>query len=255
MNLSNRVAKIALCAWLFAAAGLSAADKPAKPVPSTRRLEIGVRIGVAPMRLFDTGYSASSTTTPVAFYSYTATTKSSKLDAAPTVTYRFSDRFLLGIEPRFHRAYYTQTTTFLSGRLDPIALYDDRKASTIVGTTKADYWEIPLLARYGGFLPTKWLAPTYIAAGLDVRHVGKVRTSNSTLYADSTKDSNTTPDPVHLTNQVGWVAGVGWRLIDVNTNIKVTPEIRFVKWQGNTFQGPAFHSTANQIELGVGFSF
>ncbi|MGD0497371.1 MAG: outer membrane beta-barrel protein [Bryobacteraceae bacterium] len=249
---SNPVSRFALCAWLLPATCLFAADNS---TPAPRRLELGVRIGLAPMSLFDTSAATASTTAPVASYAYTASSNSSTLDAAPTVAYRFSDRFSLGFEPRFHRAQYVQTTKLLSGREDPNAIYDDRIPSTITDTTRADYFEAPIVARYLGLGSAKLLSKAYVAGGLDIRYVGRVRTANNFAWADGSTDSNQTTDPVNSSNQIGWVAGVGLRFVDQQTDIKVTPEIRFVRWMGTTLQGPAYRSAANQLEIGIGISY
>jgi hypothetical protein len=98
------------------------------------------------------------------------------------------------------------------------------------------------------------LARAYVSAGLDFRHIADIQTTNTFLYADNTSDTNSTPSTPDTANQVGFVAGLGLRFID-KTNVRVTPEVRYVRWMGTTFHGEAYHSVANQIEAGFGISF
>jgi hypothetical protein len=128
-------------------------------------------------------------------------------------------------------------------------------ASTLTQGVKARYWEAPLMARYFGLLPSGLFSHAYIAAGVEYRHVGLVRDRNRYQYADGEIYYDQTPATPNLTNQFGYVAGLGMRLIDDATKIRVMPEVRFIRWQGTTFQGPGYRSAANQLEIGVGVSY
>jgi hypothetical protein len=37
--------------------------------------------------------------------------------------------------------------------------------------------------------------------------------------------------------------------------IKLTPEVRYIRWRGYTFQGLTYRSSENQIQAGFGLSF
>jgi hypothetical protein len=52
---------------------------------------------------------------------------------------------------------------------------------------------------------------------------------------------------------VGATVGVGFRFVD-EFNIKVTPEVRFTRWNGATFNQDSTRSPRNQLEVGIGFS-
>ncbi len=254
MTLGNHVSKVALCAWLLPAACLFAADDSA-PAPWWRPT-VGVRIGAAPMSLFRTDTAYASTTAPVASYTYVPSTSTFKLDVAVTAEHSFSKRFSLGLEIRFHHAQFLQTTTMLSGILDPNSTYDDRRPSTFVESTKARYYEAPLVARYYGLRPAGLFSRAFVAVGLEYRRVGLVRNRNEYLYADGEINyTQTVVAPPSMTNQLGFVAGAGMRFIDEPTRIRVTPEVRFIRWKGDVFQGPGYRSAANQLEIGVGVSY
>jgi hypothetical protein len=52
---------------------------------------------------------------------------------------------------------------------------------------------------------------------------------------------------------IGATVGVGFRFVD-EFNIKVTPEIRYTRWNGMTFAQDSTRSPRNQLEVGIGFS-
>jgi hypothetical protein len=52
---------------------------------------------------------------------------------------------------------------------------------------------------------------------------------------------------------VGGTVGVGLRFID-EFNIKVTPEVRYTRWNGMTMNQDSTRSPRNQLEVGIGFS-
>jgi len=217
---------------------------------------LGFRVGAAPLSLFRTGTAYAQTTVPVAAYTYTPTFSNLKLAVAVTAEHSFSKRFSLGLELRFHHARFLQTTTMLSGIEDPNATYDDRKPNTFTESTNARYYEAPLVGRFFGLRPTGWLSRAYVAGGLEYRRVGLVRNRNEYAYADGDIEfTQTVVSPPSMTNQLGFVGGIGMRFIDEPTKVRVMPEVRFIRWKGDVFKGQGYHSAANQLEIGVGVSY
>ncbi len=226
------------------------------PVPKSRRFSAGFRIQSLPSHPFVTKNVETSTTTPVAYYTYTGTSGSSTATVGPVAEYRLWTNLSLCGEFRFHKVEFQQVTTMKSGERDPNSVSDDRMTTTINQTNKADYWEFPLLVRYQGLYPSGWWRKAYVSAGVELRHVGRVRTGTSFSYADGATDYNETATSPARQNQVGFVVGVGlslvnhWRVIN-----QVTPEIRYVRWQGSTFDAPVYRSRSSQVEAGIGFTF
>ncbi len=255
------VRKTAFCVWFFPAIFLFAGDEPE---PVIRRLSFGVRGEAFPLRLFNVHDYQTSTTQPIASYTYSASSSSSKVGVGPTVEYRLTGHWSLGVELNFHHADYQGTIVELSGLPGSNSPTDNRVPTTTTDTTQANYWDVPLLARYYGLpQPQSWLGRriprslfdrAYVSGGLEFQHVGRVRTGNAISYADGTTAYNETPDRPHLGNQPGLVVGIGLRFMD-EFHIKVMPEIRYIRWEGATFQGLSYHSVANQLEGGLGLSF
>jgi opacity protein-like surface antigen len=235
------------------AAGFAAAADDTDP--AIRRPSFGIRIESFGTRMFSTKSDVeASTTKPIADYTYSASSSSPRVAIEPTVEYRLLPKLSISAGLCFHHAQYQQVTEIKTGTVDPNSGSDDRKPTTITESTKANYWEFPVLAHYYGLRPGRWWSRAYVSAGVKLRHVGRVRTGTDYANADGTTDYNEIPAVPGRSNQLGFVAGAGLRLID-SFNIKMTPEVRFIRWQGVTFQGLAYRSMANQVEVGVGFSF
>jgi hypothetical protein len=249
----SSLSKVALCAWFLPAPMLVAADN-ATPAPKLHRPLVGFRVMYYPLRFFNITSVETTTSTPAASYTYTTSSNSPKYIVGPTAEYRWSPHLSLGIELHFHYVDYTQATALRSGPPPPNANFDTRTTTTITQDSKINYWEVPLLAHFYGLRREGRFSRTYVSGGVQYRHMGRIRTANTTLYPDGTSDYNETPPPASLTNQFGAVVGVGMRFLD-DYDIKLAPEIRYIRWFGTTLQGPAFRSAQNQLEAGIGLSF
>jgi hypothetical protein len=219
-----------------------------------RRPSIGLRFEYTQTRPFETTSADASTTKPIADYNYSATSGSRGVVLTPNVEYRLRPRITLGLEFQFHHAQYRQVTQIRTGKKDPNSATDSRPVTTVTETTKASYWEVPLLARYYGLSRHGVGSRAYLVGGLAYRHVGNIRTGNEYSNADGTTDYNEIQAKPERTNQLGLVAGIGLRFVD-DYRIKITPEVRVTHWQGTTFSTPAVRSAANQVSVGLGFAF
>ncbi len=224
------------------------------PKQAERRYAIGGRFEYLPNSLFDTGTATSSTTKPIADYSYTGSAHAATFGARASFEYKITRHLSAGFEIGARKAEYEEVTTILSGTKDPNASTDKRPVTTLTQTTRSTYVEIPILARYYGIFSKGFLTRAYAVGGPAYRHIGNIRTGNDTVNADSTTDYNETPATPRRTNQFGFSGGVGFRFID-EVGIRVSPEIRYTRWQGDTFAGPSYRSNSNQFEVSLGFSF
>ena len=231
----------------------AATNEPKRP--AVRRPSIGFRVYYFANPFFETKSSQVDTTTPVvADYTYTGGSSSPRLAVGVTGEYRLTDRISVGIEFRFHHTDFFQTTTILSGVVNPNSSTDDRQPITITQHTQASYWEIPMLAHYYGLRHKGLLSRAYAVGGMEFRYIANIHTGTDFSYPGGGTDYNEIPISSGRDTQFGAVVGVGLRFID-DFNIKVSPEVRFTRWVGATFQGPNYSSQANEIEGGIGFSF
>jgi hypothetical protein len=222
--------------------------------PDGRWFHLGLRVSVVPLKSFDVSTVDKSTTNPVADYNYTGTNVTHRMMAGPVGEVRIWKKLSLVTEVDFHQAEYQQTTEKRLGHLDTTASTDTRNVYKLVETTKANYWDIPVLLRYRGFTKDGFRSKMYVTGGPSLRHIGGIRTGNEITNFDSSTDYNETAAKPEKTNQIGVALGVGFRAID-EVGIRLTPEVRFTRWFGNSFSGTAFRSVQNQVEVGIGFSF
>jgi hypothetical protein len=244
--------KAALFACLFPGFLLLGADDNA--APPLRRLSIGIHVVYFPLPLVKGGSVIQISNNPVAQYNYTAASDSPKWSPGAQVEYRLTDHLALAGELHFHHTDYTQTTDTLSGYNTSTTGGDNRPVTTMVETSQVNCYEIPILAHYYGFWSHGWKRRMYFSGGLQLLHVGKIRTGNDFTYPSGATDYNENPAIPKQTNTIGAVVGVGMRLID-EFHIRLTPEVRFVRWQAPALQGVAYRSYANQVEAQMGLSF
>jgi hypothetical protein len=234
-----------------------APDKSADTgLPTTlRRFYFGIRVEGFPLRLFDTTTALSSTSQPIADYSYSASSSSQKIAPAATFEYTFSPRLSAGVEFYLTHTKFIETTQVQTGLPSPNSSTDDRPVTTYVESSIADYWVLPFLARYQGLRSRGFfLRHLYEVAGAEYRHVGRVRTGTDIYYPDgSTGYTEIAAIPAH-SNQIGGVVGLGLRFVD-DLGLKVAPEVRFIRWDSATFEGPGYVSSRNQAEISLGFAF
>jgi len=221
----------------------------------SRRFNFGIRVDyITPFKMFNTSTTTASTTKPIADYTYTGSTSSSKFAGGPVFEMRVTKHIWVGAELSFHHASYGVLQQIRTGRKDPNAGTDNRPLATITDSTEVSYWDFPILVRYHNIRDSGVFKRFYPLVGITYRHVGAVKTGNAIVNADATTDYNEVPDPVAKRHQIGYTGGIGYRLVD-ELGVKVIPEIRFTRWTGHTLQGPGYVSSPNQAQVGIGITF
>src|SRR5258706_5459018 len=95
---------------LLAAAPCVADDDNPNDLEGTRRLTFGIHLQAYPLKMFKTSVQTSSTTKPVADYTYTGTTDSPKVGFGPSVEFRITNHLSVGVEALYHRIQYVEKT-------------------------------------------------------------------------------------------------------------------------------------------------
>ena len=219
-----------------------------------RRFFYGVRIQAFPLKQFTTSSPTVHTTNPVADYTYGASSSSQKAALAGTFEYIINRHLSAGVEFYLTHAKFIQTTNVQTGVPSPNSSTDDRPVTQYVQNTKANYWVLPLIARYYGIRQKGLFSHLYLLGGAEYRYVGRVRTGTDIYYPDSTTGYNEVSAVPANRNQIGVLAGLGVRFFD-QFGFKLTPEVRYSRWNNYSFQGPGYASVKNQVEAGLGFSF
>ena len=222
-----------------------------------QKLAIGFRARILPFRSFsvmDNGLAMKTTAVAKVNYdtNYNTVNHSFMLGGGLTVEGWLSRRTLVTAELLFNRLQYSKTTNMYWGVDDPTTSADERSHQTTTENTKARLFDLPVLVqrnvRSSGFL-----SHVYLAVGPSARLISTVHTTTNITYSDATKGNSTTPAPIARRLLVGGTVGVGLRFVD-EFNIKVTPEVRYTRWNGSTFNLDSTRSPRNQLEVGIGFS-
>jgi hypothetical protein len=262
-----------LGSFAFAQPAQQPAAPPPTPPPSTTqdntpgaditvtppRISFGMRVEYFPERFFQTQYAVINSTNPILNSSYFGTSAGSKITLGLTAVYLLTKRISVGVDFFYHQEEYTQLDHQKSGTQDPNSSYDNRPLTTITQDTRANYWDVPLVARYyntGLKAPRGlgWISQTFLIGGGAYRHVSNIRTGTSTQFPDSSTSYNEIPVDPAKRNLVGLVGGAGYKLFEYG-KFKAMGEVRYTRWFGYTFQGPAYESQKNQLELGLSFTY
>jgi hypothetical protein len=237
------------------------------PTPSTaaektseapaRKLAIGLRVRSLPVKSFstmDSGRSLSTTTSSKVNYdwNYNTITRSFPLGGGLFLEAPLSRRTLLTADVIFTRLRYTKTTDTYWGTDDPTTSADERSHMSAMEDTKARVFDLPVLV-HRNLRSSGLLSHFYLAGGATARLVSSVRTTNNIINADATRANNQTAAQVAKRTLIGATVGAGFRFVD-EFNIKVTPEIRYTRWNGMSFAQDSTRSPRNQLEVGIGFS-
>jgi len=222
-----------------------------------QKLVIGLRMRVLPFRSFsvmDNGQVMRTTTVSKVNYdsNYSTVNHSFKLGGGLSLEGRISPRMLVTADVLFNRLQYDKTTNMYWGVDDPTTAGDERSHQITTESTKARLFDLPVLLQRN-VRSTGFLSHVYIAGGPSARLVSTVHTTTNITFADATKGNNTAPAPVSKRVLIGGTVGVGLRFVD-EFNIKVTPEVRYTRWNGMTFNQDSTRSSRNQLEIGIGFS-
>ncbi|HTB12303.1 MAG TPA: hypothetical protein VK752_12055 [Bryobacteraceae bacterium] len=223
------------------------------------KISFGVRIEYFPERFFQTQYVTTSTTNPIQDSAYFGTSAGSKYTLGLTAEYLLTRRISVGLDFFYHQEEYIQLAQIKSGLKDPNSSYDNRPLTSITQDTRANYWDVPIVARYYGIRSKAprglgWLSQTFLIGGGAYRHVSNIRTGTSTTFPDTSTTYNEIPVTPNNRNLLGVVGGVGYKLFEYG-KFKSMGEFRYTRWFGYTFQGPAYESQKNQLEIGLSFSY
>lgn len=224
------------------------------------RFSFGVRIEYFPERFFQTQYVTTAATNPIQNSAYFGTSAGSKYTLGLSGEFLLTRRLSVGADFFYHQEEYTQLDQVKSGLPDPNSSYDNRPQTSITQDTRANYLDVPIVARYYFGSRSKaprglgWLSQTFLIGGGAYRHVLDIRTGTSTSLPDGSTAYNEIPTVPQHNNLIGAVGGVGYKLFEYG-KFKSMGEVRYTRWFGYTFQGPAYESQRNQVEIGLSFSY
>jgi hypothetical protein len=226
---------------------------PARPEP--RRLFLGFRVRGFESNVLGGRTVNTENATAKTSQIFTTDTSARQLSVGPTVEMRIRGKLSISGEAFYHRPSYRKVTRSYTGTDDPSTSTDERTLkSTVTETTKATYWDFPVVLRYRGLKRAGLLSHAFVEGGWALRTVSSIATGNETVFSDGTTGYNENRAQPAVRNLRGMVGGAGFRFVDA-FGVKVTPQARYTYWSGESFQADSTRSRRNQFEIGIGLSF
>jgi hypothetical protein len=238
-----------LMAPILRAQGSSSSAREQEEQPSfLRRFSVGVRASIFPLSLQGSESSSSSPNTETT-RAQSVSEGTPRLGGGLTVEYAAKRRVLVSADILYHYFDYTASTT------TNVTLPDGTSEITTLGeVTHARYWELPILARFTTLPARTASARMLLGGGVSFRRVSNIRTSMTTTNPDGSEVSDYTPrTPLNQTSY-GVVASLGFRVKD-DFGIKVTPEVRYIRWLNDLFSGFPAQMRRNELQVVIGLTF
>lgn len=253
---SGRWAGVFCCALLvWSAPGLLAQSSGEEDSTGPKRFSFGLRLRAFPLPsagvMDETrGMATFTSSGAVTDRHSTVTSDSAYLGGGPVFEFGLGRKTTIRAEVLYTRLGYENVVDLFSGTDDPSTGHDERSHATSTESTRARLWDFPVMLHYRGFRDSGMLSRMFLAGGVALRNVSRIRTDTKITEADSTTSSNSFAARPDNRNLLGGVVGLGFRFID-DVRINVTPEVRFTRWTGGTFLG----SPKNQLEFGIGITY
>ncbi len=225
---------------------------PAKQERFLKRFSVGGRISVMGFDLLDGGEKTLTYT--ALSYEHTMESKSARVGGGPAVEFRVSPKLWLSADLLYHRFGYRTSTDIYTGTDDTSTTTDERTLVNVLQKTRASFWDVPVVAHYYLWQPSRKSLKAFVDLGASLRRVASVRSAWETDDANAVSCCNERAvSPAHRLAP-GVLVGGGLRMVD-NYGIKVIPEVRYTRWLKDTFSGVPAQARKGQLEILIGLTF
>ncbi|HVP47130.1 MAG TPA: hypothetical protein VMT32_11125 [Bryobacteraceae bacterium] len=209
-----------------------------------RRFSFGGRLNGLPFNVLNNKDVNLTPANSTASYAYHTTNSYLQIEFGPSLEFRVTRSFALSAEFLYHRLSYNMTDTITA----------DGNVTTVSEQTSARLWDAPVMVRWRGLAETGFLSHLYFAGGGELRNASHIRTNNLTTLPDGATSSDNIATVPSKRDLMGAVVGVGMRFVD-DFGIKLTPEMRFTRWMGETFDNESTRSRRDELVIGIALTF
>ena len=235
----------------------SKADEAAESASKPKRAALGLRMRTMPLRSYSVmADSHSMNTTYIGKTPYDVsfdTTSSSPFwGGGVALELVAGRRTFFTAEFLFDQLRYAKAANTYWGVDNPETATDERSHTGVNETTTARLWDLPLMLHYR-VGSSGILSHLYVAGGATAREITNIRTTNNLTDTGGNVTTNQNRALPSKRSLLGAVVGIGFRFVD-DFNFKVTPEIRYTRWAGATFDSDSTQSPRNQLEVGIGIT-
>jgi hypothetical protein len=226
-----------------------------KPKVYVRRFSAGPTLSIVGYGGIPGNEATLQLTTPPYQAVYINSSKMQRAGYGISAQARLTSRLAFHANVFLRRTEYKVETDIHLGTDNPNTLVDERRFSERDEDTRARYWEIPLTVRYYGkdhdVDGPRWFAEL----GGAVRKTANIRTTIlASANAEPLQVVDTTPIKPRKEMVHGAVAGFGVQITD-EIGVRVVPMVRYTRWFGSNFEGPATTTRRNQVEGILSFTF
>jgi hypothetical protein len=172
-----------------------------------------------------------------------------RLGGGLTLEYAASQRLLVSADVLYRYFAYTAETDTGTTLADGTS-----QGSTVIEYTHARYYDLPILARFTTRPARTAAAQALVGAGVSFRRASNIRTTTNTTSSDSSASVSYTPRTPLNRTAYGVMASLGFRVKD-DFGIKVTPEVRYIRWLSPLFSGWPAEQRRNELQVVIGITF
>lgn len=219
-----------------------------------KRFSVGARVSILATDLMNNEQISSSTSEPPTKTTLTSTSASSQLGGGATLQFAILRRLALSVDFLYRRAVYKAGFDSVEGADDPETEEDERIINSSFEQTRADYWDVPVLARLYDSDIRRPGVRGFFEGGVSIRRVSNIRTFREFTLPDGSIGSDATPVTPAETGIAGLVVGAGFQF-GSKVGLKVMPEVRYTRWLGYTFDASPTQSKRHQVEFLLGITF
>lgn len=219
--------------------------------PFYKRFSFGVRAGGIPTKGMAPLERESSTQSPAENIKDFSNSAARRFTIGPSLHFALSDRAGINADFLYRRSGYDSGTTRYVRNADGSS-GDFRSGA--YERTRADFWDIPVQARFYHQGPEESGPRWFGSAGLTVRTVTAIKTFSERINEKKLSDTDTVPvQPAHR-SVPGLVAGGGLQVRD-EVGLKVELEGRFTRWFQRIFDTNLNRMNLHQVEVLLSFTF
>lgn len=245
----SRVA-LALAAGAVIALG-QAAPAGEESRPFYKRLSFGVRAGGIPTKGMASFERESSTESPAENIKDFSNSAARRFTIGPSLHFTLSDRTGINADFLYRRSGYDSGTT-RNVRNSDGSSGDFR--SGVYERTRADFWDIPVQARFYHQAPDESGPRFFGSGGITIRTVTGVKTFTERINERRLSDTDTVPVRPSHKSVAGFVVGGGLQVRD-ELGMKVELEGRFTRWFQRIFDTSLNRMNLHQVEVLLSFTF
>jgi hypothetical protein len=219
--------------------------------PLHRRFSFGVRGGGLPLRGMTNLSQDISTTTPAENINNFSRSAAKRYTFGPTVHFSITERLGINVDFLYRRTGYDSGSTRHVRNEDGSS---GQFLSAAYERTRADFWDIPVMARFYNQGPEDDGPRFFVAGGPALRNVTGIKTFSERFDERRLRDTDTVPiRPAHQ-RVAGATVGGGLQLRD-EVGLKVELEGRFTRWFERIFETNINRMNLQQVEVLVSFTF